>query len=144
MCRPPGGISKSRGMQICMRCGTTCTVAELSTHLGVSEEDILEGLESASAYSTMSLDAGTEGDDDGPPAMLDTLGIDDAALEGVEYRESLKPLLAALPPRERHIIALRFFHTPFEMTIFADGRAIIKGTTDPGVARSLYARFVGN
>ena len=40
--------------------------------------------------------------------------------------------------------ALRFFHTPFEMTIFADGRAIIKGTTDPGVARSLYARFIGN
>jgi len=90
--------------------GRSPTVAELSTHLGVSEEDILEGLESASAYSTMSLDAGTEGDDDGPPAMLDTLGIDDAALEGVEYRESLKPLLAALPPRERHIIALRFFH----------------------------------
>jgi RNA polymerase sigma-B factor len=90
--------------------GRSPTVAELSTHLGVSDEEILEGLESASAYSTMSLDAGAEGDDDGPPAMLDTLGIDDAALEGVEYRESLKPLLAALPPRERHIIALRFFH----------------------------------
>ncbi len=39
--------------------------------------------------------------------------------------------------------ALRFFHHPYEMTLFPDGRAIIKGTTDTGVARSLYARFVG-
>jgi adenylyltransferase/sulfurtransferase len=29
------------------------------------------------------------------------------------------------------------------MTVFADGRAIIKGTQDPAVARSLYARFIG-
>jgi molybdopterin-synthase adenylyltransferase len=40
--------------------------------------------------------------------------------------------------------ALRFQAPPYEMTIFPDGRAIIKGTTDPGVARSLYARYIGN
>ncbi len=40
--------------------------------------------------------------------------------------------------------ALRFWHAPFEMTVFPDGRAIIKGTTDTGVARSLYSRFIGN
>jgi adenylyltransferase/sulfurtransferase len=39
--------------------------------------------------------------------------------------------------------ALRFFPKPYEMTIFPDGRAIIKGTQDVGLARSLYARFVG-
>jgi adenylyltransferase/sulfurtransferase len=39
---------------------------------------------------------------------------------------------------------LRFRVPPYEMTVFADGRAIIKGTTDPGVARSLYARYVGH
>jgi adenylyltransferase/sulfurtransferase len=39
--------------------------------------------------------------------------------------------------------ALRFRTAPYEMTIFPDGRAIIKGTADPGVARSLYARYVG-
>ena len=39
--------------------------------------------------------------------------------------------------------ALRFFITPYEMTIFPDGRAIIKGTQDIGVARSLYSRYVG-
>jgi len=38
---------------------------------------------------------------------------------------------------------LRFVCAPYEMTIFADGRAIVKGTSDTGVARSLYARYVG-
>jgi molybdopterin-synthase adenylyltransferase len=38
---------------------------------------------------------------------------------------------------------LRFSVAPFEMTVFPDGRAIIKGTKDPSVARSLYARYVG-
>jgi len=39
---------------------------------------------------------------------------------------------------------LRFSHEALEMTLFPDGRAIIKGTTDPAVARSLYARYVGS
>lgn len=39
---------------------------------------------------------------------------------------------------------LKFWHEAYEMTLFPDGRAIIKGTTDTAVARSLYARFVGN
>ena len=38
---------------------------------------------------------------------------------------------------------LRFRVPPYEMTVFADGRAIIKGTRDPAIARSLYARYVG-
>ena len=38
---------------------------------------------------------------------------------------------------------LRFHIDPYEMTIFADGRAVIKGTKDPAVARSLYSRYVG-
>jgi adenylyltransferase/sulfurtransferase len=39
---------------------------------------------------------------------------------------------------------LKFWREPYEMTLFPDGRAIIKGTTDTGVARSLYARFIGS
>jgi molybdopterin-synthase adenylyltransferase len=38
---------------------------------------------------------------------------------------------------------LRFRVPPYEVTVFADGRAIVKGTKDPAVARSLYARFIG-
>jgi molybdopterin-synthase adenylyltransferase len=39
---------------------------------------------------------------------------------------------------------LKFWHDPYEMTLFPDGRAIIKGTADTAVARSLYARYVGS
>ena len=39
---------------------------------------------------------------------------------------------------------LKFWRAPYEMTLFPDGRAIIKGTTDTAVARSLYARYVGS
>ena len=38
---------------------------------------------------------------------------------------------------------LKFVRDPYEITLFPDGRAIIKGTTDTAVARSLYARFIG-
>jgi len=39
---------------------------------------------------------------------------------------------------------LKFSKDPYELTLFPDGRAIIKGTTDPAVARSLYARYIGS
>ena len=39
---------------------------------------------------------------------------------------------------------LKFWRDPYEMTLFPDGRAIVKGTTDIAVARSLYARFIGS
>jgi molybdopterin-synthase adenylyltransferase len=39
---------------------------------------------------------------------------------------------------------LKFWREPYEMTLFPDGRAIIKGTTDTALARSLYARYVGS
>jgi molybdopterin/thiamine biosynthesis adenylyltransferase len=39
---------------------------------------------------------------------------------------------------------LKFWRDPYEMTLFSDGRAIIKGTTDTAVARSLYAKYVGS
>jgi len=87
--------------------GRAPTVHELAERLSISEEEVLEGLESANAYSTLSLDVPDT--DDESPAVADTLGAEDDALEGVEYRESLKPLLEQLPPREKKILLLRFF-----------------------------------
>ncbi len=57
--------------------------------------------------------------------------------------EELHRRLAPLGEVRSNEFALRFFMPPYEMTIFPDGRAIIKGTTDTGEARSLYARYVG-
>ena len=56
----------------------------------------------------------------------------------------LKLRLSPLGQVRANEFALRFAQPPFEMTVFPDGRAIIKGTSDPGVARSFYARYVGN
>jgi molybdopterin/thiamine biosynthesis adenylyltransferase len=60
-------------------------------------------------------------------------------LDLAALRRSLEPLGDV----RANEFALRFFPEPYEMTVFPDGRAIIKGTTDVGVARSLYARYVG-
>ena len=100
-------LAKAIG-ELAQNLGRAPTVAELAAHLQMSEEEVLEGLESANAYSTVSLDAPDSGDEDAP-AVAESLGMVDEALEGVEYRESLKPLLEQLPPREKRILLLRFF-----------------------------------
>lgn len=72
--------------------------------------------------------------------------------DAVQIHERNRPLdLIALRSRLEKLaavraneFALRFFPVPYEMTIFPDGRAIIKGTTDVGVARSLYAKYIGS
>ena len=111
-------LTKAIG-ELAQREGRAPTVSELASHLQMSEEDVLEGLESANAYSTVSLDAPDSGDEDAP-AVADSLGMVDDALEGVEYRESLKPLLEQLPPREKKILLLRFFGNMTQSQIAAE------------------------
>ena len=105
--------------ELAQRNGRSPTVAELAHYLGMSEEDVLEGLESANAYSTISLDTPESGDSDAL-AVADTLGVADESLEGVEYRESLKPLLDELPSREKRILLLRFFGNMTQSQIAAE------------------------
>jgi RNA polymerase sigma-B factor len=105
--------------ELSQKLGRSPTVAELAGHLEMTEEEVLEGLESANAYSAVSLDAPDGGDEDAP-AVADTLGAEDESLEGVEYRESLKPLLDQLPPREKRILLLRFFGNMTQSQIAAD------------------------
>jgi len=111
-------LTKAIG-ELAQREGRAPTVSELAAHLQMSEEEVLEGLESANAYSTVSLDAPDSGDEDAP-AVADSLGMVDDALEGVEYRESLKPLLERLPPREKKILLLRFFGNMTQSQIAAE------------------------
>jgi RNA polymerase sigma-B factor len=94
--------------ELTQRLGRSPTPRELAEAIGCTVEEIIEGMESSNAYSTLSLDA-SDGSDDGPPSMLDTLGIDDEGLAHVEIRESIKPLLEGLGAREKRILLLRFF-----------------------------------
>ncbi len=98
--------------------GRSPTVAELAGRLGVGQDEILEGMESLNAYSTVSLDA-PEAQADGV-ARLETLGVDDPSLDSVDYRESLKPLLAELHPRDRTILLMRFFRGMTQSQIAAE------------------------
>lgn len=81
------------------------TPKEIAKHLGIAVDEVAEALESNAAYSTVSLDVTS----DTSTSIGDTFGALDEALEGVEYRESLKPLLAQLEDREKRILQMRFF-----------------------------------
>ncbi len=122
--------------EVSQKLGRSPTVAEIAHHLGSTEEEVLEGLESANAYSAVSLDA-PDGSDSDSPTVADTLGKIDEALEGVEYRESLKPLLERIPSREKKILLLRFFGNMTQSQI-----AVEIGISQMHVSR-LLARTLG-
>nr|WP_299051757.1 RNA polymerase sigma factor SigF [uncultured Nocardioides sp.] len=100
--------------------GRSPTASELATHIGCSVEEVIEGMESANAYATLSLDASDSSEDGGAATMLDSLGVEDAGIEHVEVRESLKPLLDQLAPREKKILLLRFFKNMTQTQIAAE------------------------
>ncbi|MCW2787259.1 MAG: polymerase sigma factor SigF [Marmoricola sp.] len=89
--------------------GRSPTPREIADLLEVTVEEVLEGIESANAYTTLSLDVGDSGENDSGPSWLDTLGEEDEELGHVEIRESLRPLIQSLPEREQRILVLRFF-----------------------------------
>jgi len=91
------------------------SVKELSARSGWTEEEVLEALECAAAYTADSLDAPTDED----RALGDRLGGEDPALAGVELHESLGPALATLPERERRILQLRFYGNQTQSQIAA-------------------------
>jgi RNA polymerase sigma-B factor len=100
--------------------GRSPTPRELAGALGCSVEEIVEGIESSNAYSTLSLDATDDTAEDGGVSMLDMMGLDDEELEQIEIRESIKPLLEALPIREKRILLLRFFKNKTQSEIAAE------------------------
>ena len=84
------------------------TISELAAASGVSEEEVLEALESNDAYLTVSLSAPGLGDDGDVPDRLETLGEIDPGYEAGEDRVLLTPALYILDARERKILDLRF------------------------------------
>ncbi|WP_229070207.1 RNA polymerase sigma factor SigF [Actinoplanes sp. DH11] len=89
--------------------GRSPTVADIATHLGVTEEEVLEGLEGARAYNATSLSTPTSSDAGSSTTLADTLGEQDTGFELAELRVSLGSALAGLDDREQKIISLRFY-----------------------------------
>jgi len=88
--------------------GRSPRISDLAERLGVSEEDVLRGLDCGQAYTTRSLSAPVSGEEGGA-ALADLLGGEDARMESVADRETLRQLLSEIPERERNILMLRFF-----------------------------------
>jgi RNA polymerase sigma-B factor len=89
------------------RLGRAPTATELAVELGLDRAEIVEALIAGMSHHTVPL-AGAEGSDDCAP-LLNTLGEIDVNLDTINDRELLRPLLAALPERERVVLLLRFF-----------------------------------
>lgn len=87
------------------RLGRSPRPSEIAAHLEVDTDRVVEALEAAEGFSTAPLD----GSASLGLALSETIGTVDAALERVEEREMLRPLIDALPERERTILLLRFF-----------------------------------
>jgi RNA polymerase sigma-B factor len=94
------------------------TNADLARHIGVSEEDVAEAIEIGRLYNPISLSAPAGPDSDA--GIADPLGDVDPGMEAVDNRESVKPLLASLPERERKILTMRFFGDMTQSQIAAE------------------------
>jgi len=100
------------GDKLAIALGRSPTVAELATHLGAGEEEILEAQELGQAYNLLSLDSEVSGEGDRKSQTLsDTVGVSDAGLELLEDRANLERAFAVLTGRERVIIYLRFYES---------------------------------
>ncbi|MFE3169600.1 RNA polymerase sigma factor SigF [Streptomyces sp. NPDC059224] len=95
------------GDELAQKLDRAPTVTELAERLGLSNEEIVEGMAASNAYTASSLDAQAD-EDESEGALADRIGYEDHGLEGIEYIESLKPLIAELPSRDRRILSLRF------------------------------------
>nr|WP_225953538.1 SigB/SigF/SigG family RNA polymerase sigma factor [Kibdelosporangium phytohabitans] len=94
--------------ELSQKLGRAPTPSQIAEHLGISREEVFEGLEATNAHHSLSLDYLLTDDPDSA-SLADTLGADDPELSVVDAREALYPLIKRLPERQQKIITLRFF-----------------------------------
>lgn len=100
------GIARARD-ELSQRLGRSPTPAEIASHAGVTEEQILEGMEAATLYRVGSLDVAVTERDESP--VSDRVGELDEDFNTVDNRALVRDILTTLPARERQIVYLRFF-----------------------------------
>ena len=84
------------------------TVEEIAEYLGATVDEVLEAMESSSAYSSVPLEGTGSSDGDDAPSILDRYASDDTELALTDDRIMIEDALAELSPRERDVIDLRF------------------------------------
>ncbi len=86
-------------------------MSEVAEWLNVEPEEVLEAMEMAPAMTPVSLEStpGSGPDDDGGRQLSDALGGEDPSLDRVELRDLIERAMQHLTPRERAIMAMRFY-----------------------------------
>jgi RNA polymerase sigma-70 factor (sigma-B/F/G subfamily) len=93
--------------ELAQKLGRSPSVTELAEHLKVPAEEVLEAIEAAHAYQSVSLSTPV-GDEDGI-TLADLIGGNDPDLARVEDRAAIPTLIAQLPEREQRILTMRFY-----------------------------------
>jgi RNA polymerase sigma-B factor len=112
--RPPRRIQELRGhvqsasQDLAQELGRAPTTVEVAARLNVDVREVLETLTATEGYHSLSLDSPAP-DGAGTATLADVVGGPDSTLDYVIDIEAVRPLLARLSPRDRHIVALRFF-----------------------------------
>lgn len=84
------------------------TIAEIADYLDATVDEVLEAMESSSAYSSVSLEAPSGADDDDTPSVIDRYATEDSDLAFTDDRIIIEEALASCSPRERDVIEMRF------------------------------------
>ena len=107
------GIVLRATTELTQQLGRAPTAGQLAEHLGISYQDVVDSMLAAQVYRVRSLDVPpVDGDGHSAPRLLsDTVGELDVEFERITDRETIRPLLAALSPRERTVLHLRFFES---------------------------------
>ncbi|MGI5352475.1 SigB/SigF/SigG family RNA polymerase sigma factor [Streptomyces sp. CA-250714] len=85
------------------------SVERIAEHTGMSQEDVVAGLEAIGSFRSLSLDASVAAGADDGFSLADTFGQEEAEYDTVVAREAVKPCLRELPERQRRVLYLRFF-----------------------------------
>jgi RNA polymerase sigma-B factor len=94
--------------EVAAHTGRPPTIQELAQYLEMSEEEVLDGLQTSEAYDAISLDAPMASDDAEMSSRLEVLGAEDERLELVDTQATIFAAAKHLPARERQILYLRF------------------------------------
>ena len=84
------------------------SVAEIAEHLGSTVDEVLEAMESSSAYSSVPLEGGGSGEDDETPSVIDHYATEDPELAASDDRIVLEQAIADFSPREQEVVKMRF------------------------------------
>ncbi|RAV10091.1 B/F/G family RNA polymerase sigma-70 factor [Mycolicibacterium sp. GF69] len=104
-----GQLVRARA-ELSQQIGRAPTPSEVAHHLGIEREAVMEATIASSNYSTLSTDVQACGDDESRP-VGDTIGDIDPNIDKVVDLETVRPLIAALPEREKTVLLLRFFES---------------------------------